>query len=191
MHVLLEGRANGAMPAWKQLSDTELAAVLTFVKNHWSNQTNQVVQPADFVAARGGKFPEGGAPAGTAGSAPAAPAASASTASAAVSTGLPLQVFFATGQRDLDDQAKATAAAAVDYLKKNSDAKVVLAGFVDSTGDAAANEELAKHRAQAVRDALTQGGVAADRIDLRKPEVITAGQGADSQARRVDIVAAP
>ena len=91
----------------------------------------------------------------------------------------------------LDDQAKATAAAAVDYLKKNSDAKVVLAGFVDSTGDAAANEELAKHRAQAVRDALTQGGVAADRIDLRKPEVITAGQGADSQARRVDIVAAP
>ena len=193
MHVVLEGRANGAMPAWKQLSDTELAAVVTFVKNHWSNQTDQVIQPADFVAARGGKFPEGGAPAApavpAAGAAPAAPAAEPASASAAA--GLPLQVFFATGQRDLDDKAKATTASAIDYLKQNSSTKVVLAGFVDSTGNAAANEELAKHRAQAVRDALTQGGVAADRIDMRKPEVITAGQGADSQARRVDIVAAP
>ena len=61
MHVLLEGRANGAMPAWKQLSDTELAAVVTFAKNHWSNKTGQIVQPSQFVAARAGKFPEGGA----------------------------------------------------------------------------------------------------------------------------------
>ncbi|MGE8402684.1 MAG: cytochrome c oxidase subunit II [Delftia tsuruhatensis] len=57
MHVVLEGRANGAMPAWKQLSDTELAAVVTFAKNHWSNKTGQLVQPAEFVAARTGKFP--------------------------------------------------------------------------------------------------------------------------------------
>ena len=56
MHVVLEGRANGAMPAWKQLSDTELAAVVTFAKNHWSNKTGQLVQPAEFVAARTGKF---------------------------------------------------------------------------------------------------------------------------------------
>ncbi|MFD2754478.1 cytochrome c oxidase subunit II [Comamonas terrae] len=60
MHAVLEGRANGAMPSWKQLSDTDLAAVVTFAKNHWSNKTGQVVQPAQFVAARGGKFPEGG-----------------------------------------------------------------------------------------------------------------------------------
>ena len=57
MHTVLEGRANGAMPAWKQLSDTELAAVVTFAKNHWSNKTGQLVQPAEFVAARTGKFP--------------------------------------------------------------------------------------------------------------------------------------
>lgn len=53
MHVVLEGRANGAMPAWKQLSDTELAAVVTFAKNHWSNKTGQLVQPAEIVAQRG------------------------------------------------------------------------------------------------------------------------------------------
>ncbi|MBI5259571.1 MAG: cytochrome c oxidase subunit II [Burkholderiales bacterium] len=50
--VLLKGRLNGAMPAWKQLSDTELAAVITYTKNAWSNKTGQIVQPADIVAAR-------------------------------------------------------------------------------------------------------------------------------------------
>ena len=40
------------MPAWKQLSDTELAAVITYTKNNWSNKTGQVVQPAEVLAAR-------------------------------------------------------------------------------------------------------------------------------------------
>jgi cytochrome c oxidase subunit 2 len=52
IHVLLNGQNNGAMPSWKALSDTELAAVITFTKNHWSNKTGQIVQPADVVAAR-------------------------------------------------------------------------------------------------------------------------------------------
>ncbi len=50
--VLLNGQNNGAMPAWKTLSDTELAAVITYTKNNWSNKTGQIVQPADVVAAR-------------------------------------------------------------------------------------------------------------------------------------------
>jgi cytochrome c oxidase subunit II len=50
--VLLNGAAGGAMPAWKQLNDTELAAVITYTKNNWSNKTGQVVQPADVKAAR-------------------------------------------------------------------------------------------------------------------------------------------
>jgi cytochrome c oxidase subunit II len=52
INIMLNGAAGGAMPAWKQLSDTELAAVMTYAKNNWSNQTNQIVQPADVVAAR-------------------------------------------------------------------------------------------------------------------------------------------
>jgi cytochrome c oxidase subunit 2 len=52
INVLLNGAAGGAMPAWKQLSDTELAAVMTYAKNTWSNKTEQVVQPAEVVAAR-------------------------------------------------------------------------------------------------------------------------------------------
>lgn len=50
--VILHGQNNGAMPAWKQLSDTEIAAVITYTKNNWSNATGQVVQPADVAAAR-------------------------------------------------------------------------------------------------------------------------------------------
>ena len=52
VQVLLNGQNNGAMPSWKQLSDTELAAVITYTKNSWSNKTGQLVQPSEIVAAR-------------------------------------------------------------------------------------------------------------------------------------------
>ncbi|MBS3910238.1 MAG: cytochrome c oxidase subunit II [Hydrogenophaga sp.] len=50
--VMLNGAGGGSMPAWKQLSDTEVAAVMTYAKNSWSNKTEQIVQPADVMAAR-------------------------------------------------------------------------------------------------------------------------------------------
>ena len=52
INVLLRGQNNGAMPAWKQLSDTDLAAVISFTKNSWSNKTGQLVQPAEVKAER-------------------------------------------------------------------------------------------------------------------------------------------
>lgn len=52
IHVLLNGQNDGAMPSWKQLSDTEIAAVVTYSKNHWSNATGQIVQPSEVAAAR-------------------------------------------------------------------------------------------------------------------------------------------
>jgi len=53
LHVVLNGQNNGAMPSWKQLSDTDIAAVVTFTKNAWSNKTGQLVQPAEVLAERG------------------------------------------------------------------------------------------------------------------------------------------
>jgi cytochrome c oxidase subunit II len=50
--VLLNGQNNGTMPAWRSLSDTEIAAVISYTKNNWSNKTGQIVQPAEVVAAR-------------------------------------------------------------------------------------------------------------------------------------------
>ena len=52
MQIVLHGVKNTAMPPWQQLSDTEIAAVVTFTKNHWSNATGQLVQPTEVAAAR-------------------------------------------------------------------------------------------------------------------------------------------
>jgi cytochrome c oxidase subunit II len=51
VRIVLNGQ--GAMPAWKQLSDTDLAAVISYTKNTWSNKTGQIVQPAEVLAQRG------------------------------------------------------------------------------------------------------------------------------------------
>jgi cytochrome c oxidase subunit 2 len=48
--LVLAGK--GGMPSWKQLNDTELAAVITYTKNAWSNKTGQLVQPSEVKAAR-------------------------------------------------------------------------------------------------------------------------------------------
>lgn len=199
MHVVLEGRANGTMPSWKQLSDVELAAVVTYIKNNWSNQTGKLVQPAQFTAARAGKFPEGE---GATGAAPSTPgdslaatvtqgtAQSAAPVDGAPVAGMPFQIFFATGQSTLDDKAQATVQQAVQWLQNDAQVTIALSGFVDATGSAAVNAEIAKQRAQAVAKALTDAGIAAERIELRKPQTITDSTGANEQARRVDIVVA-
>lgn len=53
IQIVLKGAAGGAMPSWAQLSDTDLAAVITYTKNAWSNKTGQLVQPAEVLAQRG------------------------------------------------------------------------------------------------------------------------------------------
>jgi cytochrome c oxidase subunit II len=50
--TVLNGRVDKGMPSWKTLSDTDIAAVITFSKNSWSNKTGQLVQPAEIVAER-------------------------------------------------------------------------------------------------------------------------------------------
>jgi cytochrome c oxidase subunit II len=51
--VMNGSKANPAMIAWKsQLSDTELAEVVTYVRNDFGNSTGDAVQPKDIAAAR-------------------------------------------------------------------------------------------------------------------------------------------
>ena len=50
--VLLNGQNNLAMPSWKALSDTDIAAVISYTKNNWSNKTGQLVQPSEVLALR-------------------------------------------------------------------------------------------------------------------------------------------
>ncbi len=78
-------------------------------------------------------------------------------------------------------------AAAADAIKKDN-LKVALTGYTDKTGDAARNEELAKSRAVAVRDALQAAGVAEASIEMKAPLFVEVGAGtADNEARRVEI----
>jgi hypothetical protein len=95
-------------------------------------------------------------------------------------------LFFETGQTALPANTGAALAAVVSYLAANPTAMAVVSGFHDPTGDAAVNEELAKNRALAVRDALLQAGVAEGRITLEKP-VVTTGEGSMDAARRVEV----
>ncbi|MGI8895493.1 MAG: cytochrome c oxidase subunit II [Casimicrobiaceae bacterium] len=50
--LLLNGKAGTAMVSFKQLSDTDLAAVITYTRNAWSNKTGDAVQPAEVRTAR-------------------------------------------------------------------------------------------------------------------------------------------
>jgi cytochrome c oxidase subunit II len=48
----LTGKPGTAMASFKQLSDTDLAAAITYVRNSWANKTGEVIQPAEIKAAR-------------------------------------------------------------------------------------------------------------------------------------------
>ena len=45
--TVLNGKPGTAMAAFKQLSDVDLAAVMTYERNSWNNKTGDMVSPAD------------------------------------------------------------------------------------------------------------------------------------------------
>ncbi|MFN3983899.1 MAG: cytochrome c oxidase subunit II [Rhodocyclaceae bacterium] len=55
LKMIIHGKEGTAMAAFgAQLSDSDLAAVATYIRNSWSNSAGEPVQPADVAAARGG-----------------------------------------------------------------------------------------------------------------------------------------
>ena len=92
--------------------------------------------------------------------------------------------YFATGSADLAPGAAEALAAVIKGVE--SGRKAVVSGFHDTTGDAAINEQLAKKRAEMVRDVLVGLGVPAGKVDLQRPAV-TAGSGNNAEARRVEV----
>ena len=96
-----------------------------------------------------------------------------------------VKFYFATARSDV-------AAGAAEALKGvvagvASGGTAVVSGYTDASGDPARNEELAKLRAFAVRDALKGAGVAEDKIELKTPEALT-GSGNGTEARRVEVM---
>jgi cytochrome c oxidase subunit 2 len=53
LDIVLNGKPGSAMPPWKGLlNDLEIAAIVTYERNSWGNDTGDIVQPRDVKAAR-------------------------------------------------------------------------------------------------------------------------------------------
>ncbi len=103
---------------------------------------------------------------------------------------MPVKIYFEVGKQELPGDVMERLAGVADFALSNPDRMVDISGYTDASGDTAANEELAKERAKAVRDALKMFGVPEERINMKKPEVIT-GSGSSEEARRVEVSLAP
>lgn len=99
-----------------------------------------------------------------------------------------LQVFFAVGSANVAESFGSEGAAMLAFAEANPDQQIVVSGYNDPTGDAAANAELSKNRAQAVAAALVAAGVAEERVVLEKPPETSDTDVSLEQARRVDVM---
>lgn len=96
------------------------------------------------------------------------------------------KLYFDTGKADLPADSDLVLKPIIEFANAQAQAKLAISGYHDASGDKAANEELAKNRATAVRDALKAAGVAEDRVEMRKPQE-TVGAGDGKEARRVEV----
>ncbi len=125
----------------------------------------------------------------------AAASAAVADAAAAMATGAPVAasgkgatLLFAVGSSTLASDAAQSLEPVIEALKADPAAKATISGYHSAAGDLAQNQELAKQRAFAVRDALTAAGIAADRVVLDKPQSAEANvAGEDPKARRVEV----
>ena len=110
---------------------------------------------------------------------------------AAPTTALPsANFYFEVDQYVLPVARDGSIEAVIEYLKANPTAMAVVSGYHDPTGDVAHNEELARKRAQSVKDALTVAGVPETQVEMVKP-VVTTGSGDLAEARRVELTVRP
>lgn len=99
-----------------------------------------------------------------------------------------VKVYFNTGATEIAPAFGPAAAALKTWLDANPGSSLAISGFNDPTGNAAANAELAKSRAGAVRAALVTAGIAEARTEMVKPAEATDGDAALAAARRVEVV---
>lgn len=102
-------------------------------------------------------------------------------------------VLFNVDQANLTSQGMAVAQRLADVLRDNPDRTVLVEGFTDSTGSDAYNLQLSQRRAEAIRMALGQMGIARARIETRGygeayPVASNATAGERQMNRRVEIV---
>ncbi|SEA44950.1 OmpA family protein [Variovorax sp. YR216] len=92
--------------------------------------------------------------------------------------------YFATASADIAPGAAEALAIVLKGVEGGK--KALISGFHDTTGDPALNDELAKRRAQMVRDVLVGLGCPPDKVQMERP-AITTGSGNNAEARRVEV----
>lgn len=102
-------------------------------------------------------------------------------------------VLFATDQATLNPNGTSTLRKLADVMSQNPNRTVLVEGFTDSTGSASYNQDLSQRRAEAVATALSQMGVARDRISMKAygqafPVASNDNAAGRQQNRRVEIV---
>jgi K(+)-stimulated pyrophosphate-energized sodium pump len=107
-------------------------------------------------------------------------------AAADVVDGRSARILFDSGSAVVPADTSARLSGVLGTLSADPGQRVRVSGFHDASGDAAANEALAKQRAEAIQQWLVVNGVAAERITLDKPAQTT-GTGDADEARRVDV----
>ena len=95
-------------------------------------------------------------------------------------------VYFEVGKADPPADVMVLLGPAIRMARSAPSSKLVLSGYHDTSGDAAANEELAKRRALSIRGVLMAAGIGEQRIELAKP-VVTTGGSDPNEARRVEV----
>jgi photosynthetic reaction center cytochrome c subunit len=97
-------------------------------------------------------------------------------------------LYFDVGSPALKPGQAAALARVVGSLKATPTAQAVISGYHSASGTLAQNQELAKRRAFAVRDALSAQGIEPARVVLEKPRQTEANvAGEDQNARRVEV----
>jgi hypothetical protein len=95
-------------------------------------------------------------------------------------------IYFESGSADMPDEAGGAIQTLKEKATDHPEKLILISGYHDPSGDPVKNAELAKARANAVREALIEAGIAEDRVHLLKPEEIP-GTEDMQEARRVDI----
>lgn len=99
-----------------------------------------------------------------------------------------LTVYFQTAMSEVHNDLSAAASEVKNYLDTHPNATLAVSGYNDPTGNAAANAELARKRAENVRAELEKLGISAPRIVLEKPVQTTGTGDTNAESRRVEVV---
>jgi photosynthetic reaction center cytochrome c subunit len=116
------------------------------------------------------------------------PSAAPSTLPPPVAEALRAVLYFAVASPVLEGEQVVGMAQVIESMKTKAATVATISGFHSAAGTVAQNQELAKQRAFAVRDALLAGGIAEARVKLEKPQQTEANiAGEDPTARRVEV----